>query len=166
MGIFEKIFGQLAIPSSHNKYNQMLNNCIEEIKIKNKHLQDNYGFGLYDRWDMCQGDGRLIFSENGEAKVICDITMLGSYSTASKTWLWSWANDSIVPELKYDMEKVKEYGKQYSFEDLIDDKFETDEPGAWAMAALATKILGGKGIYRAPYDNMLAFMMIKEITNP
>jgi len=166
MGFLKKIFGKLVFPSSHDRYIQMLQNCVEEIQMKNTNLQKNYGFGKYDRWDMNQGDGKLIFSENGEPKVICDIMMLGSYSIDSKTWRWSWANDTVVPELKNNFEKVKEYGKQNSYDDLIDDEFGTDEAGAWEMSAIATKILGGKGIYRAPCDNIYIFMMIKEISNP
>ena len=41
-------------------------------------------------------------------KVIADAQIVGSYSTYSHTWMWSWANKYVDEGMKKDVLKVKE----------------------------------------------------------
>ena len=167
MGLFDKIFGKSVAnqitPESHLKYNELLNDCIKEIADKNKQLQEQYGVGEYDRWDINQEVGDLVFLDDGIEKFICKVDILGSYSDVSGTWMWGWANKSLLEPLTIETLKVKQYGEKHQLEDLYSSKVEATETEAWAFGALANRILGGKGLYKGPTGNGFIIMMIKEL---
>ena len=170
MGLFEKVLGKKIadqlIPQKDKDYNKLLGECIEEITLKNKKLQEEFGFGTHSRWDIDQQIGDLVFSDNGEVKLIAEVIFLGTYSLVSNTWLWSWANETIFDNLKKEMEIVKQYGHDNGYSDLTTPQLEATEADSWGLAAFATRILNGMGIFRPKSEGGYTFMMIKEIKKP
>ena len=122
MSIIKKIFGKKItdeiIPACDNAYNKLLNNCVSEVEEKNQRLADEYGLGSFERWDIDQEIGELVFSDNGIPKLVCSVTLLGSFSNSSETWMWGWANPSLLKPLTRDTNLLKTYGKENEIEDL------------------------------------------------
>ena len=91
MGLFEKVFGKKIAteitPSCYDSYNELLGKCVTEVEEKNKKLADEYGLTSFERWDIDQEIGELIFSDGGVTKLVCSVTMLGSFSESSGTWM-------------------------------------------------------------------------------
>lgn len=110
----------------------------------------DFGLGHYDRFDMNQGTGEIIFSRQGKPGVIAKIQVVGDVSTKSNTWLWAWANSSINPILTKDSKQVKQYGQKYKFEPLTLDTWPANEADGWMMTAITAKLTHAKGAYRAP----------------
>ncbi len=167
MGLFDKVFGKKVAaeitPSCHDDYNKLLNECVAEVDRKNQNLADEYGFGSFERWDIDQEIGELVFSDGGVPKLVCSVTMLGSLSDQSETWMWGWANRSLLEPLTRDTNAVREYGAQNGIEDLTVEKTAATEGEAWALSALACRILEGRGLYRGPTGNGFVVMMLKDI---
>ena len=91
------------------------------------------------------------------------LIFLGSFSSQTNTWLWGWANRSILEPLTKEVLRVKEYGEREGLMDLVERKIECTEDEAWAFAAVAVRILGGLGVYRGPTGNGCVMLMIKTI---
>lgn len=167
MGLFDAIFGKKTAdqitPSCDDDYNKLLNDCVAEIERKNQKLVDEYGFGSFQRWDIDQEDGELVFSDGGVPKLICSVSILGSFSELSETWMWGWANPSLLKTLTRDTEAVREYGEKNRIEDLTVEKTTATEGEAWALSALACRILSGLGLYRGPTGNGFVIMMLKRV---
>ena len=167
MGLFDKVFGKKIAdqirPSCDDDYNKLLNECVAEVKRKNQKLADEYGFGSFERWDIDQELGELVFSDEGVPKLICSVTMLGSFSVQSETWMWGWANPTLLEPLTRDTNAVREYGETNRIEDLKVEKTHATEGEAWALSALACRTLSGLGLYRGPTGNGFVVMMIKGI---
>lgn len=125
-------------------------------------LNEEYELGKY-RWDVDQAKGKLIFSEAGIPKVIASIQIVGSYSTYSNTWQWSWANKSVYSELKKEVSKVKDYGVRHHFNELTTAKWECAEEYAWTLTAAAGYLLKAKGTYRGPIEDGYVYMLITDI---
>lgn len=164
MGLFEKLFGKKAAPSCNDDYNRLLNDCVAEVESKNRKLQHDFGIGGFERWDINQEIGELIFSDGGDPKVVCSVTILGSFSDVSETWMWGWANPTLLEPLTRDTAVVRQYGEENGIEDLTVEKTPASEAEAWALCALACRILNGAGLYRGPTGNGFVVMMIKGIT--
>jgi len=103
MGLFAKIFGKKIAdqitPQADSEYNALLRECMSEVEGKNQILSKEYGLGSFERWDIDQEVGELGFSNQGDPKLVCEVVILGSYSNVSETWLWGWANESLLENL-------------------------------------------------------------------
>jgi len=119
---------------------------LEELKIKTE-AHKVWGFGKFDRWDLDQDVGDLIFSNADGTRAVCPAQIIGSYNAEDHTWLWSWGNSSINEKLTKDAQKLKAYGEEHHIERLTTRKWVGTKDDAWAMAALAVKICNEQGAY-------------------
>lgn len=126
-------------------------------------LSDEYKLGEHERWDWDQETGSLIFSNDGVKAVIAKVQFVGSISTSSDTWLWSWANDTILDKVKDKIHIVREYGKENGFDALTIDKWKADEVDGWEMTSITAQLLNAKGAYRTPDKNGFTYMVITDI---
>ncbi|SKB00220.1 hypothetical protein SAMN02745166_03098 [Prosthecobacter debontii] len=155
MGLFESIFGKKIAdqitPESDKRYNAFLNQSLVELKARNQLAMDDHGLGMFDEWSLNQDEGILRFlDEQGNIRIETPVVILGTYSSQTATWMWGWANRSLVPGLTAATCAVRDYGESNSMEDFTQSKIECDEGEAWAFAAAAWKLLGGSGVYRGP----------------
>jgi hypothetical protein len=132
-------------------FDLFLTSANAELKEKQTHLTETYGFGTHKRWMFENNKAILQFFDNDDKLVVeANIIDIGSYSPANKTWKWAWAYESIAPELKEQSLRIKE------LEDITDlvvfaekEPFEADEYLAWELTAMAVKHLSAMGCYRA-----------------
>jgi len=85
------------VTSAHNSLSEKQASIMSEYKI-----------GEHERFDWDQENGTLVFSNGDKPAVIAKVQFVGSISTKSDTWLWSWANSTILDNVKDEMHKVKE----------------------------------------------------------
>ena len=167
MRLFDKVFGKKIAeeitPSCDNEYNALLKKCFAEVERKNQKLADDYGLGNFERWDINQEIGELVFSDGGIPQLVCSVTLLGSFSEQSETWMWGWANPTLLEPLTRDTNLVRDYGTKHKIEDLVVEKTSATEGEAWALSALSCRILSGLGLYRGGTGSGFVVMMLKEI---
>lgn len=145
-----------------NAYQKFLDKATDYFEPSATRVNEEYQLGSY-RWDLDQAKGKLIFSENGTPRVIASVQIVGSYSIASHTWKWSWANETVLEEMKKGAEKVKRYGEQHGFKELTTAQFECDEDYAWTLIAATAYVLKYKGAYRGAIDNGYVYVLISDI---
>ncbi len=146
-----------------NQWVKFVTEAHEYLSERQETLQNEYSIGEYERYDWDQDTGSLVFSHNGVVKVIAKVQFVGSISTKSNTWLWSWANSTVLENVKNEMGAIKEYGMANSLDALTTDKWEADEVDGWEMTSITAKLLGAKGAYRTPGTNGFTYMVITNI---
>ncbi len=122
-----------------------------------------YGLGDYERWDFDQKTSEFIFSDNSVPKIIAEFQVVGSLSKSSNTWLWSWANPSILESLKKKLYIVRQFGEEHGIAKLVEEKWFADETDGWTMTSITAQILQAKGAYRCPTGNGYLFVVFTEI---
>lgn len=135
----------------------------EYTQVRQQELETRFQFSDYDHWDIDQEKGELVFSKNGVPIRVAKFQFVGSYSDTSKSWLWSWANSSILPSLSKDISVVKVYGEKHGFKKLSERKWEAAQADGWQMTAIANYLLKGKGVYRPPFAQGATFVVITDI---
>jgi len=85
------------------------------MRLQGEKLESEYGLSKHERWDIDQDSGELVFSNGGIPAVVAKFQFVGSVSTTSHTWLWSWANASILPSLSQRIHIVRDYGQKHGF---------------------------------------------------
>ena len=135
-------------------FEEIKQTSIQELQLKTQ-ANTVWGLGKFDRWDLDQNTGQLIFSNADGTTAKCPAQIIGSYNAADHSWQWAWANPSVADSLKADALRVKSYGEQNGFKKLTEAEWQGSEDDAWAMAAIACKVCGSQGIYRGPASDQL-----------
>lgn len=126
-------------------------------------IQKRFRIGDYERYEWNQGTGELVFSNAGKARVVAEFQFVGSVSTESKTWMWSWANRTNIEPIKHDVRRVRAYGEQHSFRQLASALWPADEADGWQMTAITAYLLRAQGAYRSPDDSGASFLVMTDI---
>ena len=153
---------------TEDEFDIYLEEAMQDLQRKQDDLKAQYGLGNHSRWWFEQATSILQFYDlDDQLRLEADIIHIGSYSPKSNTWLWSWANVSVLPELRQESKKIKELSRVTGY-DLFEDyhTFHVDENMAWELAALSVRQLGAKGCYRAPastgeHQSFLAIMELR-----
>jgi hypothetical protein len=135
----------------------------EYLNAQQERAKSEFHIGAYERYDWDQDARRIVWSDHGEPKVIADIHFVGSTSLKSGTWLWSWANPTVLKSMSEDMAEVRRYGEMHHIPPLTEAKWPADEIDGWEMTAIAAYVLQSKGAYRSTDTNGFTFMVFSDI---
>lgn len=157
-----------ATPMSSAEFDAFVVTARSELDAKQDRLSTEYDLGAAESWFFDQATAKLqFFDDRQHLMVEAEVIDAGSYSPRSSSWKWAWGNDSVLPALRKEAEKLKEleaitglelFGEAHAFE--VDD-----EDSAWDLTAMAVKHLGALGCYRAPSkeDGPVLFLLIMKI---
>lgn len=146
------------------KFEDLAQESIQHLQALQGAMSEEYKLGEYERWDWDQDTSQLVFSHAGQAKVICDIQFVGSLSTASNTWMWAWANESLSTEIKNDSKIMLQLGESENFMQLACPIWPGDEYDGWSMTAIMASRCNAIGAYRTPSENGFTYMIITKAT--
>jgi hypothetical protein len=133
------------------EFDAFLQQAVDELGQKQARLQSGYGIGGYAAFWFDQKSGTLEFrDDDARPRLVATIVPLGSHSTKSDTWMWAWANQSILPALRSLAEPLKDLGRRTGVAFLAEPSFGVTEGMPWDLTALGVQHLGALGAYRAP----------------
>jgi len=141
-------------------FEELLHESIDYLNEKQDAIVEEFKLDKHARFDWHQDTGQLVFSSDGKPAVICDVVFVGSVSTRSDTWLWSWANDSLVEGVKARMREVRSHGEEQFFEKLAGAFWPAKPDDGWHMTSIAARLLNAIGAYRTPDDDGFLYMII------
>jgi len=146
-----------------DRWNAFSVECCEFLHARQKAFLVDYEIEKHKRWDWDQDTCQLVFSNDGVPAVIASIGFVGSISTISNTWLWSWANPSFSDNASALMKKVRDFGEVHGFPRLTTPKWSAEEVDGWEMTSIAAHILNARGAYRTPDDTGFTFLVITDV---
>ena len=126
-------------------------------------LRADFRLDSWPRWDWSQDTRQLVFSEDGVPRVVADIQFVGTTSTETGTWLWSWANEHVDPALSRDVDEVRGFGEAHGIAQLTTPKWEGDATDGWEMTSIAAYVLQAKGAYRTPREHGFTYMIFTTV---
>jgi len=130
------------------------------LRRRNEEARETWSIGSLPRFDWDQRKGQLSFSREGRVSILADIQFIGSWSETSGTWMWGWANESVLEPMKRDVREVLEFGRANDLEELIDPVWKGPIEAAWDMTALSCYILQSEMAYRAPDSDKKAYTFL------
>ena len=153
----------IAKPHATKEFIGFLSAAHEYLTLQQDICQQEYNLGEYERWFYDQETELLEFFNGDTLKLRITYQEVGSISKISDTWLWAWANSSILENIRTDSEKIQEFGKQYGFERLAKRKWYADETDGWEMTSIMAYILKSKGAYMLPGEKVTSFVVFSKI---
>lgn len=144
-------------------YEQLVEVSMAELRLK---TEAALGVGVdgFDRWDLDQAEGDIVFSNADGYSATAKAQIIGSFNAVDGSWLWAWDNPSIEPDLTLDAQRVRAYGRQHGLPKLTDAKWFGTEEDAWEMAAIAAYLCEAQGAYRGPAGTTFVFITYDELT--
>jgi hypothetical protein len=112
------------------------------------------------RWDFDREASTLTFSDPKLPTVIADVRLVGSYSTKSGTFQWTWQTYAEAAPEAIVASRLRVFGEVRGISQLTSPNLQCDEIHGWEMTSLAGYILGAEGLYRAPFDHLHWFMLL------
>jgi hypothetical protein len=153
----------ISTPRYTLDYDNLINESIVFLNKAQESLKNDYRISEWESWDYDPEEATLTFSHKGKIAIIAKIQFIGSYSDITNTWLWSWANSSILEKVRADLMFFGDFGEENGFEKISEAKWEADIRDAWDMSAITAYLLDGMGVYKAPSSNGPAFLLITDI---
>jgi hypothetical protein len=142
----------------------LLHKSVEYLADQQEICKAKYKLESYTDWFAEQETGELAFFNDGVKKLIINYECVGSVSIKTNTWLWAWANKSILDEVKSDLKIVRSYGQKRQFDHLMFEQWLGTEVDGWQMTSIAAYLMKAKGAYRVPTTaDGLLYMIFKEI---
>ncbi|WP_406088933.1 DUF6882 domain-containing protein [Streptomyces sp. NBC_01013] len=123
----------------------------------------SWGLGSADSWGLDQRTG-LITWTFPEKTATAPAQILAGFSPSSGSWLWAWANESVLPEMSRDARTVRDWGEEHGHHALAQPKVDADEQAAATLAALAVRITRATGFYRGPGASSAAIITFGPVT--
>lgn len=105
-----------------------------------------WGCGRAERWGLDQTTG-LIQWTFPDRIATAPAQILASYSRPKGTWMWAWANESILPPLRRDAQRVRDWALSNGHPELAEPVLSADEHLVSDLSALAVLITEAKGFY-------------------
>jgi hypothetical protein len=130
------------------------------LQAKQDAMNGRLNLNAYPRWDYQQENGELVFSGGAGPDLVAQVEFVGTLSTASNTWLWSWANFSLLEPVRSRIGAVRDLGEERGYPHLTVPKWHADMHDGWHMTAIAAEVLGALGAYRVPSESGYIFMII------
>ncbi len=109
----------------------------------------SWGLGSADRWDLDQTTGIITWTFPDKTAT-APAQILGSFSPGSGTWLWAWANKSILPELSRDARGFRDWAEANGHPALAQPELDADAQAASTLVALAVRVTRATGYYKGP----------------
>lgn len=138
--------------------------CQELMKVQEGFTKE-YNINFYDSW-FYDGESELLRLYNDDDdEIYFNYIPIGTFSTKSNTWMWSWFNKSSIERNRDLLLSVKEFGTENSYEKLIEGTFSADIYECWELAAICQHLLHGIGVYKVNSDGLEKFMLIMGVEN-
>ena len=90
------------------------------------------------------------------------VQIIGAWNPRTHIFRWAWDHPMVVQRLRNDAERLRWFGDKHGIDELTQRSLKMDEQEAWQMTALAMKVNGSHGVYRAPTEGPVIFMTLGE----
>jgi len=96
-------------------------------------------------------------------ELVFPMQILGTFSHASETWLWAWANaeSNLPPQLLSQAEQLRSYGEQHGIELLTAGGFDATDKDLHLIGCIASGMFAASGYYLANYGQGTMVVTVK-----
>lgn len=123
----------------------------------------SWGLGTADHWGLDQTTG-LITWTFPDKTATAPAQILGSYSPSGGTWMWAWANESILPAMSRDSLAVRTWAEANGHDAFTIPRPDADAEQAASLVAVAVRVTKATGYYRAPGERSTTVITFGPVT--
>jgi hypothetical protein len=134
----------------YTEFESFIEQATEYLRSANEKNKRLFGIGDYARYEYDLFRSEIWWSDVDGPQVRAKVTIVGSISTKSDTWLWSWANPHFKDVEIGSICDVRDFGEREGITKLTEQKWTADEVDGWEMTSVSARLLEAQGAYRSP----------------
>ncbi|MFB9450087.1 DUF6882 domain-containing protein [Dactylosporangium vinaceum] len=164
MGIFGRgkaAAGSASTPGSADLATLLLQG--EEMIGRLAEAHMSWGLGTADHWGLDQRTGIITWTFPDKTATAA-AQLIGSYNPSATSWLWAWANESVLPAMSQDSRTVRDWAEEHGQAGLARPKVEADDDVAASLSALAVRITRATGFYRGAGTASIPIITFGDVT--
>jgi hypothetical protein len=119
----------------------------EDMMAQLAEAHRSWGLGSAERWQLDQETG-LITWLFADRTATAPAQILASYNADAESWLWAWANDSVLPDLRRDSEIVRDWAAANGHVQLTAPALQATPDVADTLTAISLRVTRATGFYR------------------
>jgi hypothetical protein len=135
----------------------------EDMIVRLADAHASWGLGTAQQWDLDQRTGVITWTF-ADRVASAPAQIIGSHNPATESWLWAWANTSILPEMSRDARAVRDWAVRHEQSALIAPELTADADTAATLTALAVRITGATGLYRGAGGGVVPIITFGQVT--
>lgn len=152
--------GQLVTDAATRR--NLIDEASRTTKISQAKTEEAFGIGTHERWGADYAKAQFTLGSSQAISVVAEMQVVGTFAKRSNSWLWSWANDSMEPNLYSEIARLRTFGEVRGIATLADPYLESvEEVDGWELTSVARYVLGWDAVYRAPMDRRYLFMLLR-----
>lgn len=150
-------------PISEQEFQDLLRQSKWAMRSQIEQNEKDFQLSTLPRFDWDPWRGEIVFSIGSLPKVAARIQVAGTLSTKANTWLWAWANTTLLEPIRKSALRAKEFGTERGILRLIQPRWSAKEADAWEMTALTFRLTEAKGAFKCPSPDGFTFMVFTDI---
>ncbi|HXN30692.1 MAG TPA: hypothetical protein VN894_02480 [Polyangiaceae bacterium] len=89
-------------------------------------------------------------------------TLLGTFARGPRTWAWAWSNPNAAEAVRKASAAFTDALAERDLWEIATPVFATDEPTAWALAALLCDRAKADGVHRMAHEDGALFVLLQD----
>lgn len=160
-GSFEWLPGLVHMPSAGLE--RAWDEASARLAEKQAALEERFGLGTFEGYQLDLQDQRIAWEARGRARVTARATLIGSFSSGSRSWAWGAHNPNLPAPVRAASAALVDGIVDREMWELSTPIFASDEATAWALCALVCAEAGGQGVYRGRSGESAVFVLLREL---
>ncbi len=112
-----------------------------------------WGLGTADQWGLDQTTGRITWTFPDKT-ASAPAQILATYNPSAGSWLWAWANNSVLPSMSKDALAVRQWAEANGQDSLVTPQLSADDEMANTLTAISIRVTRATGFYRGQGTSM------------
>lgn len=133
---------------------------------QNIRLARERGLGLERNYDFDQDTGRLTLKFARGRTIAARAQILGSFDPRDRSFMWAWANPSLLPAICEDAERAKAEGERLGLAALATPTQTVVFDSLKPLLALAARTGGADGVYRGMVNGSTSVFLSFRLDEP
>ncbi|MEV7184037.1 DUF6882 domain-containing protein [Kitasatospora sp. NPDC093102] len=96
----------------HSGWEEVVLAARERARTRQALMVERFGLSGDVQYHWSMDDAQIAWSRDGKVFLTGRLTMIGSVSRPQRSWLWSWANESLPHPVLGDIERVRRFGEE------------------------------------------------------
>jgi hypothetical protein len=149
--------GLVRTPSA--RFDGERDDLVAALRAKNEALRARFSA---EEIEVDVEAGRLGFRAGGALVAEARATVLGTWSKATRAWAWASSHPTLSEGVRRAAAEVTDAIAERDLWEISTPCFATDEPSAWALAALVCDRAGGDGVHRLLRDDGAVYVLVRD----
>ena len=132
-------------------------------KMVQEDVEERYRLSASKDVELDREGCRITFSMV-DGGLVAEAQLMGSLSSETSSWLWSWADDSVPEPLRRLASQRRLFGEVRGMQRLTEGSWEAGLGQAWEMVALGAYLTDADAVYLAQLDRVQqAFLVLTDL---